>query len=211
MQRFVGLILLILLFSGAHIVTAQDADELQPEISILSPLTGQAVRGSVPVVVDTATEGFLSAELTFGYHGDTTGTWFLIEQSLEPVAEGIMTEWDTTTLTDGTFDLRLAVLLDSGDQYTSVVPALRVRNYSPIETDTPTPTVTSAPRATPSPSVTPSPTPTQLPPTPSPLPPNTLQVTQQDVWLNLLRGAAGGVAAIILVGLYLSARKLFSK
>lgn len=211
MQRLVGLILLIQFFSGASIATAQDELEQQLEISILSPLPGQAIRGSVPIVVVTTVQGFVSAELSFGYHGDTTGTWFLIAQSLEPIQEEIITEWDTTTLTDGVYDLQLEVLLEDGDPYLTVVPALRVRNYSPIETDTPTPTTTSAPQATPSPTVTPSPTPTKIPPTPTPLPPNPLQVTQQDIWVNLLRGAAGGFAAILLAGLYLSVRKFFRK
>jgi len=211
MQRLVGLILLILFFSGANLVTAQDEVEQQPEIAILSPLPGQAIRGSVPIVVDTATQGFVSSELTFGYHDDTTGTRFLITQSFEPIQEEILTEWDTTTLTDGVYDLLLEVFLEDGDPYISVVPALRVRNYSPIETDTPTPTTTSAPQATPSPSVTPSPTPTKIPPTPTPLPPNPLQVTHEDIWVNLLRGAAGGFAAILLAGLYLSVRRFFRK
>jgi hypothetical protein len=65
--------------------------------------------------------------------------------------------------------------------------------------------------ATPSPTITPSPTPTPIIPTPTPLPENPLQVTQQDIWLNLLRGAAGGFAVIILAGLYISVRKLFRK
>jgi hypothetical protein len=207
----VGLILLIFLFSGFSLVYAQDEDKPQPEISILSPLPGQAVRGSVPIGVDTTTQGFISAELDFSYENDGTGTWFLIWQSMEPIPDGTMTEWDTTTLTDGVYDLRLVVNLENGDQLTSVVPSLRVRNYSPIETDTPTPSPTSAPLATPLPSITPSPTATQIPPTPTPLPPNPLQVTQQDVWVNLLRGAAGGLAVIVLAGLYISVRKLFRK
>jgi hypothetical protein len=211
LERFVVLIWLIICSSGVIIVRAQDEVEQQTEVSILSPLPGNAVRGSVPILVDTATEGFFSAELTFSYDSDKTGTLFLIDQSFESTADGVMTEWDTTTLTDGTYDLRLVVLLANGNGYTSVVPALRVRNYSPIETDTPTPSPTSAPQATPMPSITASPTATQIPPTPTPLPPNPLQITQQDIWTNLLRGAAGGFAAIILAGLYISIRKHFRK
>lgn len=202
---------LIFFFSGYFLVNAQDEVEPQPEISILSPQPGQAIRGSVPILVDTATQGFISAELAFGYENDRTETWFLINQSSESTLDGVMTEWDTTTLTDGVYTLRLVANLDNGDQFSSFVSSLRVRNYSPIETDTPTPSPTSAPMATPSPTITPSPTPTQISPTPIPLPANPLQVTQQDIWLNLLRGAAGGFAVIILAGLYISVRKLFRK
>ena len=202
---------LIFFFSGYFLVNAQDEVEPQPEISILSPQPGQAIRGSVPILVDTTTQGFISAELAFGYENDRTETWFLINQSSESTLDGVMTEWDTTTLTDGVYTLRLVVNLDNGDQFSSFVSSLRVRNYSPIETDTPTPSPTSAPMATPSPTITPSPTPTQILPTLTPLPANPLQVTQQDIWLNLLRGAAGGFAVIILAGLYISVRKLFRK
>ena len=210
-EKIFALIWLIFFFSGYFFVNAQDEVEPQPEISILSPQPGQAIRGSVPILVDTTTQGFISAELTFAYENDRTETWFLITQSSESTLDGVMTEWDTTTLTDGMYTLRLVVNLDHGDQFTSFVSSLRVRNYSPIETDTPTPSPTSAPMATPSPTITPSPTPTQILPTPTPLPENPLQVTQQDIWLNLLRGAAGGFAVIILAGLYISVRKLFRK
>jgi hypothetical protein len=210
-KKIFALIWLIFFFSGYFLVNAQDEVEPQPEISILSPQPGQAIRGSVPILVDTTTQGFISAELAFGYENDRTETWFLINQSSESTLDGVMTEWDTTTLTDGVYTLRLVVNLDNGDQFSSFVSSLRVRNYSPIETDTPTPSPTSAPMATPSPTITPSPTPTQILPTLTPLPANPLQVTQQDIWLNLLRGAAGGFAVIILAGLYISVRKLFRK
>jgi len=210
-KKIFALMWLIFFFSGYFLVNAQDEVEPQPEISILSPQPGQAIRGSVPILVDTTTQGFISAELAFGYENDRTETWFLINQSSESTLDGAMTEWDTTTLTDGVYTLRLVVNLDNGDQFSSFVSSLRVRNYSPIETDTPTPSPTSAPMATPSPTITPSPTPTQILPTLTPLPANPLQVTQQDIWLNLLRGAAGGFAVIILAGLYISVRKLFRK
>jgi hypothetical protein len=205
------IVLLIVLFFGVTMVDAQDETEPQPEITILAPLAGQAIRGNIPILVDTATQGFVSAELFFSYENDNTGTWFLISESLEPISDGVMTEWDTTTLTDGRYDLRLVVKIVNDEQYISVLPSLRVRNYSPIETDTPTPSPTSAPQATPSPSITPSPTPTQILPTPTPFPPNPLQVTQDDIWVNLLRGAAGGFAAIVLAGLYISIRKVIRK
>ena len=186
---------------------AQEALDAQPETSILSPLPGEAIRGSVPIQVDTAITGFISAELSFSYENDETGTWFLIDQSLIPVEEGVMTEWDTTTITDGTYHLRLVVHFDDGGLYTTLVPSLRVRNYSPVETPTPTSSPTPAPLATPSPTITPSPVPTQIPPSPTPLPANPLQVTKQDIWTNLLAGAIGGIIVIALAVLYVTARR----
>ena len=90
------------------------AQETAPQVEITSHNAGDAIRGIVPIEGNTEVEGFLSWELTFGYAGDTTGTWFFITESDQPVSGGILTQWDTTTLTDGTYNLRLTVFLDGG-------------------------------------------------------------------------------------------------
>ena len=208
MRRYIG-ILATLLFSMTVFQPGmgQEVVNEQRETSILSPLPGEAIRGSVPIQVDTATSGFISAELSFSYENDESGTWFLIDQSLLPAEAGVMAEWDTTTITDGTYHLQLVVHLDDGSAYTTLVPSLRVRNYSPVETPTPTSSPTPAPLATPSPTITPSPVPTQIPPSPTPLPANPLQVTAEDIESNLLTGAIGGITIIALAGLYIAVRR----
>lgn len=208
MMRYIG-ILVALLFSISVFQSGfgQEVINEQQETSILSPLPGEAIRGSVPIQVDTATSGFISAELSFSYENDESGTWFLIDQSLLPTEAGVMTEWDTTTITDGTYHLKLVIHLVDGSAYTTIVPSLRVRNYSPVETPTPTSSPTPAPLATPSPTITPSPVPTQIPPSPTPLPENPLQLTAGDIETNLLTGAIGGITIIALVGLYIAIRK----
>jgi hypothetical protein len=215
--RKIFLTLLILQIMNPLRVNAQDEIDPKPAVTILSPNAGQAVRGSIPIIVDTVIDGFLSAELSFAYQADQPVTWFLISQGEQPLHDALMTEWDTTLLTDGIYDLRLLVTLKNSRQMTSVVRGVRVRNYSPIETDTPTPSPTPAPLATVAhlatslPPATPIPSPTPVPATPTPLPDNPLQLTGQDIGLNFLRGTAGGLALIVLAGLYLSIRNLFRK
>jgi hypothetical protein len=215
--RKIFLTLLILQIMNPLRVNAQDELDPKPVVTILSPSAGQAVRGSIPIIVDTVIDGFLSAELSFAYQADQPVTWFLISQSEQPLQDALMTEWDTTLLTDGIYDIRLLVTLKNSRQLTSVVRGVRVRNYSPIETDTPTPSPTPAPLATGAhlatslPTATPIPSPTPVPATPTPLPDNPLQLTGQDIGLNFLRGTAGGLALIVLAGLYLSIRNLFRK
>ena len=211
MLRWLSKIFLIFLIFSPIRSNAQDDVEPEPDVSILFPSSGQAVQGSIPVRVDTSVQGFISAELTFAYQGDQTGTWFLISQSDEPLSEALMTEWDTTVLTDGIYNLRLVVELDNGTQLTGLVTGVRVRNYSPIETETPAPSPTSAPLDTPLPTETPLPSATPIPATPTALPPNALTLTGADIRVNFLRGAAGGIALVILAGLYLSFRNLFRK
>jgi hypothetical protein len=207
------LIKILLFFLVIIPIRAGAQEEVEPntEVLILSPSAGQAVRGSFPVVVNSAVKGFFSAELTFGYESAHQDTWFPVGQSDQPLSNSIMTEWDTTLLTDGVYRLRLVVLLKNGTQITSMVDGIRVRNYSPVETETPTPSLTPAPMATPLPTETPIPSATPIPPTPTPLPPNPLIFTPQDIGINFLRGAAGGLALIMLAGLYISARNLFRR
>jgi hypothetical protein len=195
-------------------VAAQNADI--PGVQVSAPLPGTALKGLVTITGNTAVEGFLSWELNFGYARDTTGTWFLIAEGDEPISQGELTQWDTTTITDGNYNLRLTVYLDGGRREHFVVNDLRVRNYSPVETTTPTPTLTSTPfTETPRPSLTPSltviPSETAVPDTPTPLPTNPVTITQSDLSNSLTRGAAGAAAAFLLIGLYWSIKRVFRK
>ena len=89
----------------------------------------------MPIIVNTTLEGFQSAELDFGYLNDPTQTWFLITLSSEPLSGGKITEWDTTTITDGNYTLRLVVTQQDGNQVVATSEGIRVRNYSMIETE----------------------------------------------------------------------------
>jgi hypothetical protein len=211
MWRALEIILLVFLVVVPIRVSAQEDVEPIPDVSILSPVDGQVIRGKFPLIVNTMVEGFVSAELTFTYERSLQETWFLISQSDHSLSERVMAEWDTTLLTDGTYSLRLVVRLKDGTERTHLVKGVRVRNYSPVETDTPTPSPTAAPMATPHPTNTPIPSITPVPPTPTPLPANPLVFTLQDIGINFVRGAAGGFALIVLIGLYISVRNLFSK
>ncbi len=179
-----------------------------PPINIASPLPGQALQGIVPIVINTNMEGFQSAELTFAYLDDATDTWFLIYESEQPVLDGELTQWDTTTLTDGEYSLRLVLTLQDESQVSAVVPDLRVRNYTAVETDTPIPTETPALGDTPIPTNTPTSTRPPIPPTGTPLPPNPAQLTNQDITLSLGKGALGAFGAFAIIGLYAFIRNI---
>jgi hypothetical protein len=128
-----------------------------------------------------------------------------------------LAEWDTSTLTDGNYILRLVVNRTDGSRVVVIVPSLRIRNYSPVETSTPTPpstpaaSPTSLPGSGPNPTMTALPSATTVPPTITPLPTNPAVLSQHDVSTSLLRGAAGTGIALASLGLYLSIRKLFHR
>jgi hypothetical protein len=180
------------------------------EVMIQSPKPGQTLQGSVPVVVNTTTEGFKSAELNFSYANDTSGTWFLIYQGIQPVTGTMLVLWDTSTITDGDYTLRMVVNFTDGSQQTALVSDVRVRNYTPIETNTPLPLQPTASRA---PAVTPQPT---IPPTGKPIQPTTVptstkpanpaEIGQQDVLQNIATGILVVVGLFILGLLYNAVR-----
>ena len=85
-----------------------------PEIT--SPLPGQALQGVVVVNGHTALKNFQSTEVSYSY---TSGSsWFLISQSRNAVEDGRLAVWDTTTITDGDYKLRVQVFLSSGSTAT---------------------------------------------------------------------------------------------
>jgi hypothetical protein len=183
-----------------------------PEVALLSPQAGQALQGSVPILANTAVEGFQSAELEFAYAHHPTDNWFLIYESKQPTVNEALTQWDTSKISDGIYDLRLTITLEDGSQQRVQVAGLRVRNYTPIETDTPTPvppSATAPPKATPLPSATPTPlipTDTPLPPTATPLPPNPAELSRGAVLVNLGKGALATIGLFALGGLYAALR-----
>jgi hypothetical protein len=192
---------------GASAQESTPAPSGTPEpAAILSPLPNEALRGIVPVTVRIDLPDVQTVELTFGYSGDPTRTWFFISQVDGPVPGEKLADWDTTTLTDGNYTLRLVVTRQDGSQVVARAVGLRVRNYSPIETDTPVPTATPAPGEPPPPTLTPTRSPTPIFPTPTPLPGNPIQLSTQDLASSLMRGALGAVMVFALLGLYARVR-----
>jgi len=200
---------LLVLFSFLLLVPARDnaAQESDPtedvdQVAITSPTEGQALQGTISVTGHTSVKGFLHAELSFAYTQDLTDTWFLIYESDEPVSIGELTQWDTSTITDGEYNMRLVVTMEDGNHITAQATNLRVRNYTPIETNKPESTVTHSPGDTLVPTITPTPTDTPLPPTATPLPPNPAQITPQDILVTIGIGILLAFIFFALMGLY---------
>lgn len=179
-------------------------------MSISSPSEAEYVQGVVTISGSATVLGFSSYELSFAYENDPTQTWFQLTSSSLPVFEGELGTWDTTTLTDGDYILRLQVFLLDGTVQETTVSNVRVRNYTPIPTDTPTPTSTpvvqfAAPTAQlilpASATVTPS------MPTPTPLPPNPAGLEETSIFGALGRGAALAVLLFVVLGLLLRLRR----
>lgn len=179
------------------------AYQVRFEASVQSPLPGEAVQGVVQVIGTTDIRNFEAYELAFAFAGDSTESWFLLAESDEAIERDVLGEWDTSTLTDGEYKLRLIVTLDGDEPQEILIEGLRVRNYSPIETNTPAPTIPAAPGATPTSTVTP------LPPTVTPLAPNPAEFSNTDIQASLIRGMVVAVVLLGSVGLYILTRRSF--
>ena len=64
------------------------------------------------------------------YSESTDANWFLIADMDQPVQGGLLANWDTTTISDGLYNLRLRVQLRNSEQSEALVKNIRVTNYS---------------------------------------------------------------------------------
>ena len=203
-HRFLGILGVLVMFFGSFLLAQAQEEDETPQAGISAPQTGDALQGTVVIYGTTITEGFEAWHLSFAYAEDTTGTWFPIDEGLVPVDGSAITQWNTTRITDGSYHLRLMIDLNDGGKLVFIVPNLRVRNYSTIETSTPTLTPTKDPASA---SATPTPTLTPVPPTPTPLPTNPVEISENDFTNALSRGGIAALVLFLILGLYTSIRR----
>ncbi len=179
------------------LTAAQDS----PPIMITSPAAGEILRGEVAVVGSTDVPNFALAELDFRYVSDEGDTWFPLATLSQPATESPLYLWNTASVTDGDYVLRLRVTLTDGFFQEATVP-ITIQNDAPVVT--PTLVQTSTPDSSigvqiPTPFLlAASPTPTEAPrPTPTPLPHNPASLTQNTVIASFGRGA------LIILGLFI--------
>ena len=194
-----------LLFLMLFLVAAQDA----PPLAITSPAPDELLRGQVTVTGKVDFPGFLSAGLDFAYASDPTGTWFNIQSFTQPLTDSTLAVWDTTSITDGDYVLRLRVNFEDGTSQEVTVP-IKIGNDL-LPTPTPEPTATLEPDVALIPTpflLAASPTPTELPrPTPTALPPNPVSLGQNQIYTSLGRGALVILGLFALAGLIVRVRR----
>jgi len=195
------LILILLLLIPQSVFAAST----QPQIS--TPEVGAVLQGQVTVSGTAAGSEFSAYELSFAFANQSETVWFPISQSKTPVEAGDLATWDTTTITDGTYSLRLQVTYSDGSTADTIVSDLRIRNYTPIET----PTTKVQEDGTIPLQATVVMTSTPLPakaPTATTLPANPAAVTPASVRWVMIIGAALGGLSLLLLAIYQAARKM---
>lgn len=193
------------LLSVAENTTAQAV-----QVMITSPVEGSLLQGIVQIDGSSAIEGFRQAEISFAYQSDPTNTWFLVQQAAEPVKDGRLANWDTTTISDGNYRLRLQVTLQNGQMVESVVSGLRVRNYTQIDAG-PTQEGAGGMRASQTPAATTQAGLEQGLASPTGLPTNPAMLTPQQLAVSAERGVLLVLGAVLAACLYLGARALLRR
>jgi hypothetical protein len=180
-------------------------------VAITSPAPNDVLRGQVNIIGSTSDPNFVSAQLDFAYASDTTGTWFPLQTLSQPVFDSPLYTWDTTTITDGDYILRLRIFVTDGSSQEVTVP-IKIQNdvvpsIPTVAVPTSTPDEVTVLIPTPF-LLAASPTPTEVPkPTPTPLPPNPVALGSSSVLASLGRGALVILGVFALAGIIVRIRR----
>jgi len=193
----------VLLLIAQPALSAPPAQEtIAPSIFIQSPREGQALQGVELLDGRIRGDGFIQGKIAFSYAGAPDPTWFFIADILPGADGGAQTsfqvEWDTTQITDGNYDLRVVAQYQGEAAIYQLIPNLRIRNHSPVETATPAP-VSEDSTSVQIPTLTVEPTPAN---TPTPLPPNPAEVQSGDLYMVLRFSGITVVVLFIVGGIY---------
>jgi hypothetical protein len=199
--RFLSLFVLLL-------VAAQWRQDATP-IAITSPAPDAILRGPVTITGKVEVPSFVSAQLDFAYASNPTNSWFIIQTFTQPFVDATLATWDTTSITDGDYVLRLRVNFEDGTSQEVTVP-IKIGNDA-LPTSTPEPTATPEPDTVLIPTpflLAASPTPTDVPrSTPTALPTNPVSLGQNQIYTSLGRGALVILGLFVITGLIVRVRR----
>lgn len=217
MMRSARFLLVCCLFLGMLPLVSATFVQQGAQVIITSPQPNATVRGLVIIRGSATVPNFQFFKVEYG-RGASPTDWHIIGSTRPtPVIDGILAQWDTTTLPDGVYTLRLQAVKNDGNYDEYFVRQLVVANKRATETPTPT----SQPEPTRGPSPTPGPTATlailqptaalALPtPTPTPVRPQRQALPQLPVasWGEAFcMGAATMAAIFAVVGLVFGLRR----
>ena len=200
---FLGLLFLLHAFLSGGGLDPVRAQTITPDIIVTRPRDGEALQGVVIVEGRIRGRGLQAAEAGFAYPSESPQNWFFLTdiplQGGSSSQQEFRFEWDTTKVTDGTYNLRIKADYVEGDEAVVMVSDLRVRNYSPVETNTPIPAGSETPTQA-QPDVTPEVTDT--PASPTSLPTNPVSLQRGDITRALAWGLVAVAGVFGVYGVY---------
>ena len=184
-----------------------------PTVAITFPQPGETLRGQVEIQGRMDAPNFASAELAFTYEAasGSGGTWFSIQTFSQPTAGLAIATWDTTSVTDGDYTLRLRVVLQDDTFQDALVTDLKIRNDEPLPTVPPTQTLADFNfphlNETPGAPGEQTPTPVVMYPTSTLLPVNPASLTTSSILSIFWQSALAILILFIFFSLILRLRK----
>ena len=149
--RRVALMALVTVFSLALLAwPAQAAPPAQnSQAAITSPVDGQEIAGTLTISGSASHPQFARYELAFGPDPNPKDAWQVFSENSQQIANNVLGSWNTTSVADGTYMLRLRVVRKDSNYSEAFVRGLAVRNQQPTKTPTPSsPAPTFEPEAT---------------------------------------------------------------
>lgn len=153
---FVSLLFLLLFVQFS--VVSQAAPPLhpllqQPAWEITSPVANARLRGTIEIRGSAYLgENFQFYKVEYQPLGAPPDKWIVFSSATVQVRDGLLGTWDTTTVSDGTYNLKLTVVKKDGNYEETPPRQVVVANAEP----TPTPSPTITPTEVPAPILTPT-------------------------------------------------------
>lgn len=152
MRKYWAVVISILLL-GVSVTVTDAAPPLQTQIEVTSPRPNAVLRGSVSIQGTANHPEFWKYEVHFAPGmNPPDNSWSVLLVREESVVNGQLAVWDTNTVPDGTYSLRLRVVRNDGNWEDLVIRPVSVQNQEPVPTETPeatpTPLATLTPGAT---------------------------------------------------------------
>ncbi len=206
----VAVIALWAIWSGAIYAGAQSNNSAK----ITAPQAGDSLFGLVTIQGTASNPNMQRYILEFDSQEDAVDRWLTVAGPItQQVKDGTLAQWNTTTVPDGRYQIRLRVVLRDGTVLSDVVQNLRVSNKQPTALPTSLPSATPLqptlpPTAGPSPTPliqqpptnTPRPALPALPPTVAPPPSPAPDAPQSVLALDALQNAFCGGVYLALIG-----------
>jgi hypothetical protein len=173
--------------------------QIVPGLYVLSPSEGQVVQGTVAIKGSVPDSSFDHAEISYSFSDENASNWFLIESLDQPIHDDTLAKWDTTTITDGVYRLKVTVYRKDGKTNDLIVGDIKVGNYTHYDLTTPTVPITQETGQSIQPTATQTPV---LAPLPTSLPKNPASIDQSDLQLSLSSGLILAVLVLAVLGVY---------
>lgn len=119
-----------------------------PIAAITSPKDGQELQGVVTITGSANHPEFDRYELAYGPEPNPNDAWQPFASNQQPVADNVLGVWDTASVADGAYSLRLRVVRKDSNYDEAFIRGLRVINQQARSTPTPSTEASPTPEAT---------------------------------------------------------------